>query len=80
MNCWKLTQTVRYERNEQRQGYRSGTTAGTLLPPPGMLRSKFQNSIRDFHHRDVPGRRIRPACGGYYRGTVGQQGVSCHRQ
>ena len=32
----KLTQAARYERTEQRQGYRSGQT---LPPPPAMLRS-----------------------------------------
>ena len=42
----KLTQAARYERNEQRQGYRSGG----------------------------------PACGGYYRGPLGQQSISLHHQ
>ena len=34
----KLTQAVRYERNEARQGHRSGHYEA-LPPPPAMLRS-----------------------------------------
>lgn len=35
----KLTQAARYERNEARQGYRSGHYDRTLPPPPEKLRS-----------------------------------------
>ena len=31
-------------------------------------------------HRDVPGRHIRPACGGHHRGPLGQQGRSLRHQ
>ncbi len=37
----KLTQAARYERNEARQGYRSGTMTGTLPPPPETSRSMY---------------------------------------
>ena len=81
----KLTQAGRYERNEQRQGYRSGhysrnltTTSGDVtLKVPKLKGISFETAIIEAvpppgeqcgrsSHRDVPGRRIRPACGGHY--------------
>ena len=44
----KLTQAARYERNEQRQGYRS--TTATSLPLPGILPSRCLN-LRKSHLR-----------------------------
>ena len=41
----KLTQAARYERNEQRQGYRSAATTTVTLPPlPGMSLSRYLSS------------------------------------
>ena len=93
----KLTQAARYERNEQRQGYRSGhysrnltTTSGDVtLKVPKLKVISFETAIieryrrrgeqcRRSPHRDVPGRRIRPTRGRYYRGPVGQQSVAIH--
>ena len=95
----KLTQAARYERNEQRQGYRSGhysrnltTTSGDVtLKVPKLKGISFETAIIERYrrrreqcgrssHRDVSGRRIRPARGGYYGSSVGQQGVALHHQ
>ena len=95
----KLDQAARYERNEQRQGYRSGhysrnltTTFGDVtLKVPKLKVISFETAIIEWYRRressveetlieDVPGRRIRPACGGHHRGPVGQQGVAVHHQ
>ena len=40
----KLTQAARYERNEQRQGYRSGHYNRNLTTTSGMLLLRFRNS------------------------------------
>ena len=40
----KLTQAARYERNEQRQGYRSGHYNRSLTPPLGMSPSRCLSS------------------------------------
>ena len=40
----KLTRAARYERNEHRQGYRSGHYSRNLTPLPGMSPSRCQNS------------------------------------
>ena len=40
----KLTQAARYERNEQRQGYRSGHYSRNLTRLPEKLLSRCQNS------------------------------------
>ena len=93
----KLTQAARYERNEQRQGYRSGhysrnltTTSGDVtLKVPKLKGISFETAIIERYRRressveealieDVPGRRIRAPCGGYYRGPLGQQSLSLH--
>ena len=48
-----LTQAARYERNEARQGYRSGHTP--CAPPEGSV-------LRDSHHRAIPAQGEQ--CGG----------------
>ena len=40
----KLTQAARYERNEKRQGYRSGHYRRSSLPLPGTLPSRYPSS------------------------------------
>ena len=95
----KLTQAARYERNEQRQGYRSGhysrnltTTSGDVtLKVPKLKGISFETAIIERYRRRessveealiemYSGRRIRPARGGYYGSSVGQQGVALHHQ
>ena len=92
----KLTQAARYERTEQRQGYRSGhysrnltTTSGDVtLKVPKLKGISFETAIIERYrrressgtHRDVPGRGIGAACGGHHRGAVGQQGITSHHQ
>ena len=64
----KLTQAARYERNEARQGYRSGHYDRNLTTTSGDV---------TLH---VPRRCLCAPCGGYYRCPVGQQGISGHHQ
>ena len=40
----KLTQAARYERNEQRQGYRSGHYSRSLTTSPGTSLSRYPSS------------------------------------
>ena len=79
----KLTQAARYERNEARQGYRSGhydrnltTTSGDVtLHVPRLKGISFETAIIERYRR-----RESSVEEGHYRGSVGQQGVSCHDQ
>ena len=79
----KLTHAARYERNEARQGYRSGhydrnltTTSGDVtLHVPRLKGASLEAAIIERYCR-----RLCAPCGGYYRGSVGQQGISCHHQ
>ena len=53
MNCWrlkqrKLTQAARYERNEQRQGYRSGHYSRNLTTTSGDVALKGAQAQRVF--------------------------------
>ena len=75
----KLTQAARYERNEQRQGYRSGHYNRNLTTTSGDVTLKVPK-LKGISFEDVSGRRIRPACRGHHRGPVGQQGLSLHHQ
>ena len=99
----KLTQAARYERNEARQGYRSGhydrnltTTSGDVtLHVPRLKGVSFETAIIERYRRresppgkqrgrgadrDVPGWCFGAPGGGYYRSSVGQQGVSRNDQ
>lgn len=90
-----LTQAARYERNETRQGYRSGHYDRNLTTSYAPHAAAQGRVLRDSHHRavsspeeqrggsphrDVSGRRLRAPGGGHHRGTVGQQGVARYHQ
>ncbi len=86
----KLTQSARYERNEQRQVDTAAvTTAVTSTQPLKMVTLKvsklrgvlFKTAIIEPYHRwessmDVSGRSICSACIGHYRGSMGKQNFS----
>ena len=88
----KLTQAARYERNEQRQGYRSGhynrnltTTSGDVtLHVPRLKGVSFETAIIEQRggsaHRDVPGWSVRPPSGRHHGGVVGEQGITGNHQ
>ena len=83
----KLTQAARYERNEARQGYRSGhydrnltTTSGKVtLHMPRLKGITFETAIRSAD-RDVPGRRVGAPGGGHHRSAVGDKGIDSDDQ
>ena len=91
MSRWRLDdpEPARYEGNDHRQGYRSGHYSRNLTTTSRDVTLKgisFETAIIERYrrresnmgrgsHRDVPDQRIRPACRGHYRGTVGQQEI-----
>ena len=91
----RLTQAARYERSEDRQGYRSGhydrgltTTSGEVtLHVPRLKGISFETAIIERYRRRESSveealieRRIGAACRGHHRGAVGQQGIAVHDQ
>ena len=91
-----LTQAARCERSEARQGYRSGHYDRNLTTPSGdvtlhMPRLKgvsFETAIIERYRRRKSSAEealiemylAGASCGGHHRGSVGQQGLACHRQ
>ena len=90
----KLTQAARYERNEQRQGYRSGhynrnlttTSEDVTLKAPKLKGISLEAAIIERYRRRKSSMEealivMYPSdCGGYYGGPVGQKGFSLYHQ
>ena len=91
----KLTRAARYERNEQRQGYRSGhysrnltTTSGDVtLKVPKLKGISFETAIIERYRRRESSVEealiemyLAGVCGGHHRSALGQQGVTGHHQ
>ena len=87
----ELVNASKYERTENRNGYRSGhyernftTTAGDVkLKVPKLKGIQFETAIIERYKRldrNVSGRGIRPPRGGYHRSPLGNQGISRNNQ
>ena len=83
----KLTQAAKYERNEVRQGYRSGqysrnltTTSGDVtLQVPRLKGISFETAIIERYRRRESGCRCSPGRG-YHGSSLGKQGIPGHHQ